>query len=812
MLLFVSLVFISLRHSLGTPGLGSILDLEEVSSLKYSMRIDKDPVLATKHQSESSQTMFNMAGQKYTCMVPNTSEILVNTVNPVAESETDVEELLRPLEAGPCMYLTKDWWTYEMCYKRHIKQYHMENEMIAGEIILLGVHSPEVLPHIDHNKTYHPQWYINGSRCDLTGSGRKTEVRFVCKEGASRAYLGDILEPQSCEYRLMVHTDKLCGVARMRTPEGTNPLPIVCNPALDQGQMDEYNLYREKVKMARQEKILKRKQDQSLLLKDLEPRERIRRAASGLGTTDGMMEVMGDKITDKMLEEVSNLLSVSLNIPMASIQALHQERDKSGSLFSVDRKAGEVSDKDDDLTLNSVEELVAKRNFLEEKVNNAKSTLAKYLKEMVEVENKLFNTQKNQGNSLLLKELEMEWRGLEMTISSIHMNIAKLESKAKSLSMTIMMMQNKLREEIPNVADENLNKGDDQEVQNAGQKPNEVGEGSTLPEILKEQIETTASLIDGKLVDQGQGLTEDIGDNVKISVSKLYTENDLEEDFDQIHADKTVSKLESLIRKQLSGGEVGEKTKGVEIKLIAVRLPDGEEADWKINTMIYNMMKGDVKGYEDMEQAKKDEINYGFSWRKDMLEKLEQDLLKQSENYVDIASSTSLNTEYSDTKKQGHENKDNSVTEDSEILDTNVERVIDNEDLVDWEPTDMAEEKHKATEVDLSQDVDFVADALSQIFGVKNVKISSEDQEISKIPSKQLSDGMAYSHDDDIYDNLEVFLYTDDEDADVQTVFYVDGENDDIETALYLLGDDLEFESESEGQYESNEKTRKDEL
>ena len=158
-------------------------------------------------------------------------------------------------------------------------------------------------------------------------------MRFVCKEGATKAYLGDILEPQSCEYRLMVHTDKLCGVARMRTPEGTNPLPIVCNPALNQDQMDEYNLYREKVKMAKQEKKLQRKQDQSFLLKDLEPRERIRRVASGFGTTDGMMEVMGDKIADKMLEEISNLLSVSLNIPLASQEALNQERDKSGSCF-----------------------------------------------------------------------------------------------------------------------------------------------------------------------------------------------------------------------------------------------------------------------------------------------------------------------------------------------------------------------------------------------------------------------------------------------------------------------------------------------
>ena len=85
------------------------------------------------------------------------------------------------------------------------------------------------------------------------------------------------------------------------------------------------------------------------------------------------------------------------------------------------------------------------------------------------------------------------------------------------------------------------------------------------------------------------------------SRGKYQPDDDLEEDFDKIHADKTISNLEGLIRKQLSGA-LGESTKDVEIKLIAVKLPDGEEGDdWKLNTMVYNMMMGDMQGYEDME-------------------------------------------------------------------------------------------------------------------------------------------------------------------------------------------------------------------
>merc|ERR1712025_1267508 len=125
----------------------------------------------------------------------------------------------------------------------------------------------------------------------------------------------------------------------------------------------------------------------------------------------------------------------------------------------------------------------------------------------------------------------MEWRGLEATVSSIQMNIAKLESKSKSLSMTIMMMQNKLKEERRNVADENPMKVGEQvtEVQHDNSKSNEVVEGSTWPAIVSEQVETETRTpaSNEKVVDKEQRSIANNGGNVKISVSKLYADDDL---------------------------------------------------------------------------------------------------------------------------------------------------------------------------------------------------------------------------------------------------------------------------------------------
>ena len=135
----------------------------------------------------------------------------------------------------------------------------------VGAVIILGTHSPGQGRLVEHSKTYHSQWYGNGSRygihtivavytpllyrCDLTGQMRQTEVRFVCNEAAIQEFVEDIIEPQSCEYRVYVHTSRVCGVAGMRPAAGSTPaLPIVCHPVLDQVQMDKYNIFKEKSK------------------------------------------------------------------------------------------------------------------------------------------------------------------------------------------------------------------------------------------------------------------------------------------------------------------------------------------------------------------------------------------------------------------------------------------------------------------------------------------------------------------------------------------------------------------------------------
>ena len=37
-----------------------------------------------------------------------------------------------------CFYRLEDWWTYELCYQKHVRQFHREKDVLTAEY-LLGV-------------------------------------------------------------------------------------------------------------------------------------------------------------------------------------------------------------------------------------------------------------------------------------------------------------------------------------------------------------------------------------------------------------------------------------------------------------------------------------------------------------------------------------------------------------------------------------------------------------------------------------------------------------------------------------------------
>lgn len=219
--------------------------------MKYGIQILPDPVILGQTKTEEVMMVSNKYKQLYECRLP--AQAVRFHQDPATEPETqgytgpDIPDLLSPMHDAPCLIKTKDWWTYEFCNGQHIRQYHLEDTEIKGDILFLGYYESD----FDWNnetakvskqhrlKRYHSQTYVNGSKCDLNGNPREAEVRFVCEEG-SGDYIARVDEPQSCRYVLTVHTSRTCQHPFLRPPSTAKPQGIVCQPALSAQQYMDY--------------------------------------------------------------------------------------------------------------------------------------------------------------------------------------------------------------------------------------------------------------------------------------------------------------------------------------------------------------------------------------------------------------------------------------------------------------------------------------------------------------------------------------------------------------------------------------------
>uniref|UniRef100_A0A8C1LAD5 Endoplasmic reticulum lectin n=1 Tax=Cyprinus carpio TaxID=7962 RepID=A0A8C1LAD5_CYPCA len=209
------------------------LNLEELNEMKYGIQILPDPVIMG--QMEDVMLVSNKYKQLYECRLP--AQAVRFHQDPVSEPEVQgysgpgVPDLLKPMQTAPCL----------------VKVDIPSKSEIKGDVLFLGYYDSEfdwtnetAKASKQHKlKRYHSQSYVNGSKCDLNGNPRETEVRFVCEEGSSD-YIARVDEPQSCRYVLTVHTSHTCQHPLLRPPSTAKPQGIVCQPALSAQQYMDY--------------------------------------------------------------------------------------------------------------------------------------------------------------------------------------------------------------------------------------------------------------------------------------------------------------------------------------------------------------------------------------------------------------------------------------------------------------------------------------------------------------------------------------------------------------------------------------------
>ncbi|KAL4451647.1 hypothetical protein ABPG75_007309 [Micractinium tetrahymenae] len=167
------------------------------------------------------------------------------TVRKEAEPEGAPAVLAKELK-DKCLYVNTGWWMYQLCYKRHITQFHMTEKLEVDWLISLGKYEGAnwtlgiaeetgLYPHTT-KVPYAAHSFGEGNHCDLdeedpsTGQKRailrRTELRLMCSPDQD-AHI-TVSEPEQCAYVLELYMPQLCKV------EGYSPeLPPGMADALD---------------------------------------------------------------------------------------------------------------------------------------------------------------------------------------------------------------------------------------------------------------------------------------------------------------------------------------------------------------------------------------------------------------------------------------------------------------------------------------------------------------------------------------------------------------------------------------------------
>jgi len=190
--------------------------------------------------------MTDKNGQRFACQLPVLHEERGGedeSFEPISpDGATTTADKNRPKSPGElldslgnaCFYRVEGWWTYELCYNQHVRQFHQERDTLMSEFFLGRFDKEATLKH--HQtlgkdfeeeavgdagvpKRFHSQIYTNGTHCDLTQEKRSTEVQFSCSTESSNNIVVSIKEPTTCHYTMVFYTPILCGHQHFKQEE-----------------------------------------------------------------------------------------------------------------------------------------------------------------------------------------------------------------------------------------------------------------------------------------------------------------------------------------------------------------------------------------------------------------------------------------------------------------------------------------------------------------------------------------------------------------------------------------------------------------
>eukprot|EP00735_Rhodelphis_limneticus_P013991 TRINITY_DN7965_c0_g1::TRINITY_DN7965_c0_g1_i1::g.15549::m.15549 TRINITY_DN7965_c0_g1::TRINITY_DN7965_c0_g1_i1::g.15549 ORF type:complete len:298 (+),score=40.37,sp/Q67WM9/OS9_ORYSJ/33.49/1e-29,PRKCSH/PF07915.8/4.6e-17,PRKCSH/PF07915.8/5.7e+03,PRKCSH_1/PF13015.1/3.1e-06 TRINITY_DN7965_c0_g1_i1:40-894(+) len=212
-------------------------DLTEKFHVQLSddLQVPPEPLASPAlYRTKETIIMSKPTGEKYRCEIP---QLLGENEDSKSDSSTQVkvETFLNKLN-DLCFYKTEGWWTYEFCYKKHLRQFHQESDTVMMEFSL-GHYDKKsdqkqvVESETNPSKSYYTQTYSDGTMCDLNRQFRQTQVRFLCNPQGTDHIIA-IREPSTCQYEMSFGTPHICQHPAF-APREDPLLPIQCQLITD---------------------------------------------------------------------------------------------------------------------------------------------------------------------------------------------------------------------------------------------------------------------------------------------------------------------------------------------------------------------------------------------------------------------------------------------------------------------------------------------------------------------------------------------------------------------------------------------------
>jgi protein OS-9 len=138
--------------------------------------------------------------------------------------------------AGFCVQKHNGWWSYDVCWERHVRQFHADGGQLRTEYFLgkgpeykLEKGATQALTYRVHSTAgpYVAAELLNGTVCDLTGKERVAELRLFCLSDEHDDQMSlEMTEPETCKYVITMSHPRAC-IPQLRRDKGVN-LAIVC--------------------------------------------------------------------------------------------------------------------------------------------------------------------------------------------------------------------------------------------------------------------------------------------------------------------------------------------------------------------------------------------------------------------------------------------------------------------------------------------------------------------------------------------------------------------------------------------------------